>query len=90
MRIGKWIINLRLPWVVTRVTPTEIGISMMGGFVKMISSEAIQEGMAVMVTSDGRVSPRTPENEILGCAMDDSVIDSDGKHTVVIRLGGVS
>jgi MoaA/NifB/PqqE/SkfB family radical SAM enzyme len=90
MKIGKWSINFRWPWVIEDIQfrPEAGDYNHYGMFCKMIPSEAIPAGMAVMIAPDGKVAPRTPHNEVVGYATADSIMDIDGKHSVVIRLGG--
>jgi len=92
MRIGKWIINFRLPWIIEDIQecPTYPDYRTFGQFIKVIPSEAIPAGTAVMMAPDGQVSPTADLDEYIGRAISDSTIDSNGKHTVVIRLEGAS
>jgi hypothetical protein len=92
MKIGKWVIELRLPWVIKKIPEYQMAdyYKIYGQFCQILSSDAIPAGTAVMVAPNGLVSPRIEPNEILGWAISDSTLDAHGKHTVLIRLGGVS
>lgn len=90
MKIGKWSINFRWPWVIEdiQLRPEYGDYNHYGMFVKMIPSEAMPAGTAVMVAPDGMVSPAVDPDKSIGRAISGSFIGADGAHTVVIRLDG--